>query len=244
MHWLHVHFHSETLGMPVQMEVLLPESPILTDKDYPVLYLLHDMGDGHTSWLRKTNIETHIEELSMAVVMPMGHLGYYTDMFSGKKYFSFITEELPAICERMFPLSEERIIAGNGIGGYGALKAGLLAFDKFKKAASFSAPIDIDSISRRLTQDQSLDIFGLNDDLKGTEHDLYAVEVLSSRTQFYLSCDVDDYRKDNRLFAEYLQRSGLSCSIREIQQFPDKWKNLDRSLSEFIIWLSEKKGVK
>lgn len=53
---------------------------------------------------------------------------FYTDMDAGYKYWTFISEELPALARSFFPLSEERedtFIAGLSMGGYGAFKLGL-----------------------------------------------------------------------------------------------------------------------
>ena len=40
--------------------------------------------------------------MNLAVVMPTVHRGFYTDQKDGYDYFTFVGEELPAICERFF----------------------------------------------------------------------------------------------------------------------------------------------
>ena len=35
--------------------------------------------------------------------MPTTHLGWYTDMYIGYKYWTFISQELPEICRGFFP---------------------------------------------------------------------------------------------------------------------------------------------
>ncbi|SFM13125.1 S-formylglutathione hydrolase FrmB [Gracilibacillus orientalis] len=247
MAWLHVHHHSEILGMPVQMEVLLPQSSGGDPRRYSTLYLLHDMGEGHTSWLRKTNVERYAEEFSLAVVMPAGHRSYYANKFYGKSYFTFIKEELPAICERMFPLSqakEDRYIAGSGIGGYGALKAGLFTSHIFSKVGSFSSPIDIAGIADRVEVGNAVDIFGPLDELNGSRHDLYAATALtdpSSYASFYLSCHLEDvFLGENESFAQHLTSLGVSQMFEKIQTRNDGWEYTDYALEQFIRWLSQK----
>jgi len=61
----------------------------------PVLYLLHGLSDDHSIWLRRTCIERYATAYGIAVVMPNGHRSYYSDMASGLKYFTYISEELP-----------------------------------------------------------------------------------------------------------------------------------------------------
>ncbi|MGP4040806.1 alpha/beta hydrolase [Gracilibacillus sp. D59] len=248
MVWLHVHYHSEILGMPVQMEVLLPQSSDDNTRKYSTLYLLHDMGEGHTSWLRKTNVERHAEDLSLAVVMPAGHQSYYVDKFYGKQYFTFITEELPAICERMFPLSqamEDRYIAGSGMGGYGALKVGLFTSHKFSRVGSFSSPIDISGIANRVETGNAVDIFGPLDELKGSRHDLYATTALTDQSScpaFYLSCHLEDaFLGENESFTQYLTSNGIPLMFEKIQKRNDDWEYTDNALEKFITWLSQMK---
>ena len=104
---IHVDFFSEVLGMSSQMEVILPQQTegqigighVEKQNKYPVLYLLHGMTDNQTIWTRNTSIERYAAEHGIAVVMPNAHLGWYTDMQYGFDYFTFFSEELPALCE-------------------------------------------------------------------------------------------------------------------------------------------------
>lgn len=246
MAWLRVQYYSETLGMPVPMDVLIPQSSSSNLQTYATLYLLHDMGEGHTSWIRKTSLERYAEDLSLAIVMPAGHRGYYTDMCYGKRYFSFITEELPVICERMFPLSqakEDRFIAGNRIGGYGALKAGLSATNMFSIAASFSGPIDVADIVEQMDGDEAMNVFGAKSELKGSSNDLYAVadSMRSSHDlpEIYLSCDTEDFfLKQNESFVHYVSSIGIPPTFEKFKSGDAGWKHWDCAMEKFLTWLS------
>lgn len=244
---LNVKYHSEILSMPVEMAVLLPQSFAENRQAFPTLYLLHEMGDGHTSWLRKTSLERYIDDLSLAVVLPAGHTSYYTDMYHGKPYFTFITEELPAICENMFPLSQsknERFIAGNGIGGYGALKAGLSASHTFSLAASFSSPIDVMGIVNRLDKQKAIDIFGqVNEVNKSTENAYVAPEALLNLKkplpEIYLSCNAENALfEENESFNTYLSNLGVKTTFEKTIDEQTDWKHWDHSLETFISWLT------
>ena len=120
--------YADTLGMETRMHVLLPER--LQGKAR-TLYLLHGMSDDEGTWMRRTAIDRYAEEKDLAVVMPDGGLGWYTDMHIGFPWFTYITQELPAICRSFFPnMSEKRedtFVAGLSMGGYGALKCALRA---------------------------------------------------------------------------------------------------------------------
>jgi putative tributyrin esterase len=248
MAWLRVHYHSETLGMPVPMEVLIPQTSSRDLLTYPTLYLLHDMGDNHSSWLRKTSLERYAEDPSLAIVMPAGHLSYYTDMSYGKAYFTFITEELPFICERMFPLStskDDRFIAGNGIGGFGALNAALSASSHiYSKAASFSSPIDIHGIVAKMNDEDVLNTFGKKEELKGSANDLYAAvtSLLKSKQdlpEIYLFSDEGDiFFKENESFEQYLASKGVPVRFDRSQTGYKGWKQSDYTLDKFFTLLS------
>src|SRR5437870_5614411 len=72
----------------------------------PVLYLLHGLSDDHTTWLRRTSIERYAAGLGLAVVMPAVHRSFYADEVHGHRYWTFLTEELPALVSQFFRVSD------------------------------------------------------------------------------------------------------------------------------------------
>lgn len=152
---MHVDFFSDSLGMCMNMDVIIPQQTSrqigmtgkVTGEKYKTVYLLHGMSDDHTIWQRRTSIERYVSELGIAVVMPTTHLGFYTDTAYGMRYWTFISEELPRICREFFPQmsnkKEDTLAAGLSMGGYGAWKLALGASDTFGAAASLSGALDI-----------------------------------------------------------------------------------------------------
>ena len=66
----------------------------------------------------------------------------------GKKYWTFVSDELPQIARSFFHLSDKRednFVAGLSMGGYGAFKLALNHPDRFAAAASLSGALDIRS---------------------------------------------------------------------------------------------------
>ena len=96
-------FFSKALLNHVDVDILLPgvgdndcvgaslEDIYAPQNPFPVLYLLHGALDDHTMWLRHTNIEEFAEKAGLAVVMPSGQNGFYTNDMYGLNYFDFIT---------------------------------------------------------------------------------------------------------------------------------------------------------
>ncbi|CAM3733266.1 alpha/beta hydrolase [Marinicrinis lubricantis] len=251
MAWLHVHFHSEVLRMPVSMEVLLPQHVAggwRKTKDpgpYPTLYLLHGMSDDHTSWMRRTSIERYVEGKPLAVVMPAGHLSFYTDMAFGRNYSRFITEELPAFCERMYPLSnqrEDRFIAGLSMGGYGAMKAALNAPERYAAAASFSGATDALRAFQSLPSQLVTDVFGSKEKLEGGENDLFAEasRLAASdlpKPRLYMWCGTEDFLyEENVRFQYHVKSLGLPLEYEE-GPGDHSWQYWDRCIERTIPWL-------
>ena len=121
------HYYSETLEIDVSVNVILPETRIMAQREgkpLPTLYLLHGLSDDHTHWVRQTRLEFYARKYRLAIIMPCVNRSFYTDMKRGAKYFTFVSEELPRVMEMYFPLSsrrEDRFAAGLSMGGYGAV---------------------------------------------------------------------------------------------------------------------------
>ena len=254
---LHVDFSSAVLGMCVQMDVILPQRPTgmigITDKTrdgkYPTLYLLHGMSDDHTIWQRRTSIERYAAEKGIAVVMPCVHLSWYTDMYCGLKYWTYISEELPAICRQFFPNMSDRRedtwAAGLSMGGYGAMKLGLRAGDTFSKVASLSGGLDIaETVERRMISGPEYwrSIFGPAEGVRGSENDLFAcAERLKASGKplpdVYMWCGTSDflYRQNVRM-RDHLTKLGYPLTYRE-SAGNHNWLCWDEHIQDVLNWL-------
>src|SRR5690349_15261793 len=147
-------FFSHTLALSTSITVILPQATSaqigMTGRHReglpPVLYLLHGLSDDDTIWLRRTSIERYAAPLGLAVVMPQVHRSFYTDQAYGGRYWTFLSEELPALVQSLFRVSVRRqdtFVAGLSMGGYGAFKWALRQPERFAAAASLSGAVDI-----------------------------------------------------------------------------------------------------
>ncbi len=165
MAWMHVQISSDEIRMPTSIEVLLPQAAVeklSQEEKLPVLYLLHDKTGDHSQWLKKAALETYQEEVPIAIVMPSGNASYFVNLKYGKSYQNYIRNELPLICERLFPVSdkkEEKFLAGVGMGGYGALNIALTADCPFGTIGAFQADIDMKKHYQE-KQEKMEEIFG------------------------------------------------------------------------------------
>lgn len=251
---LHVDFFSDVLGMCTQMDVILPENTRgqigmegkAADTGWKTLYLLHGMSDDHTIWQRRTSIERYAADKGIAVVMPTTYLGWYTDMHIGFNYFTFITEELPAICRNFFPnmssRREDTYAAGLSMGGYGALKCGLRAGQTFSKVATLSGAMDVAQVCRdNAGPGLWEDIFGPADRVKGSFNDLFqAAEDMKDspdRPDVYMWCGTEDFLYDSNVrMHEHLVKLGYNIKYEE-SPGDHQWKYWDAKIQTVLDWL-------
>lgn len=254
------HFFSEALGLNCSAHVLVPQQTTrqigMTGGErrekYPTLYLLHGLSDDHTIWMRRTSIERYAAERNLAVVMPAVARSFYQDMASGPKYWTFVSEELPALCEQFFPLAAERtqrFAAGLSMGGYGALRLGLARPERYAAVACFSGALDI---ARRLREagregalvgkEEYTGIFGSELRGEGTDADLYflAQKLVASggpRPALFLACGTEDrLLSEQRDFQQHLAQLGLVATCEE-GPGDHEWGYWDAQIRRALAWL-------
>ena len=238
-------FFSESLGFSTTMNVILPQP---ARERYRVLYLLHGMSDDHTIWCRRTSIERYVDPLGLAVVMPAVHRGYYTDMAAGYRYWTFISEELPALARSFFPLSHKRedtFVAGLSMGGYGAFKLALRKPTRFAAAASLSGALDIATPSDLASDEWRPEmerIFGPLDQLAGSPNDLLHVARQFGRTKgpkpkLYQWCGTEDFLYgQNVSFRDHARTLGLDLTYEE-GSGEHVWSYWDTQIQRVLEWL-------
>jgi putative tributyrin esterase len=134
----------ETVKVNLPLNIILPEPGKMAGRPVAkrkVLYLLHGLSDDASAWQRYTSLETLAAAYGLVVVMPSAGRSLYLDQPNGQKYFTYLVEELPRYLADVFglkPRREDTFIAGNSMGGYGAVKAGLLHPENYAVVASFS----------------------------------------------------------------------------------------------------------
>lgn len=143
--------HSDIMGTDIPFSILLPESYVSDKtKTYPVVYMLHGLGDNHNSWNGKylhANDKIKAQEKNglseMIYVFPEGFSTYYCNYYTGKYNYMdmFIQELVPYIDAnyRTVPDREHRALTGYSMGGFGAM---VLA-EKNPEVFSCSAPLSM-----------------------------------------------------------------------------------------------------
>lgn len=247
-----VDYYADALGVQTRMHVLLPQR--LAAGKAKTLYLLHGMSDDEGTWMRRTSIERYAEEKGLAVVMPDGGLGWYTDMYRGLAWFKFISGELPALCRRFFPIlsdkREDTYIGGNSMGGYGALKCALRAPQTFSRVISLSGALDAadNAINNTVpaTRRYWEDVFGPAEDVSGSENDLFAAATALTdpalRPRIYMWCGTEDFLyAQNIRMRDHLRALGYDLTHEE-SPGGHQWQHWDKKIADALDWLLPGEG--
>lgn len=152
---------SQTVNCEMTFAVFLP--PFASqDNPVPVLYWLSGLTCTDENFMQKAGAMKLAAELGMAIVAPdtsprgddvpddadgaydMGKgAGFYVNATQAPwdthyQMYDYITQELPALVEKEFPVTSERAISGHSMGGHGALVIGLREPQRYVSVSAFS----------------------------------------------------------------------------------------------------------
>jgi len=162
---------STILNKTVKYTIYLPADYDRSERNYPVVYLLHGYTDDNTGWLQFGEINRYADEAiakgtipPMIIVMPNGDSSWYINSYDGKEKYEdfFIKEFMPAI-EKSYRIKDQkkyRGVAGLSMGGYGTLIYALKYPQLFAAAAPLSAAVFDDDALVTTPDKRYEDIFG------------------------------------------------------------------------------------
>ena len=253
-----VMFKSAVLQTKIHVYVLLPEAfdshafgtltPLYPfDRKFKVLTLLHGAFDDGSCWIRRTNIEKIADDNGFAVVMPCVATTFYTDMVHGDKWYTFVTEELPAVLRRDFPLSDRRednYLCGLSMGGYGTMMIGMNHPERFCKLASMSGALNV-----RRKFDPELEsrvplgnIWGSREQFTGSSYDILAQmeRVAASGAEvpdlFQVIGTEDTLYEQNQDFRKKAEELGFHLHYEEVPGGHD-WEIWNAYIPKITAWM-------
>lgn len=244
------HFFSTALRVSTAVTVLLPEpadgqigvTGSASDAPPPVLYLLHGLSDDESIWTRHTSLERYAARLGVAVVMPRAGRSFYQDEAYGSPYWTFLTEELPAMVQRFFRVSdrpEDTFVAGLSMGGYGAFRWALTHPDRFGAAASMSGALDVahpDQVGLWAQEVPQV----LAGAAVPADADLMALLRAADPADLpplYLACGTEDFLyPSNQRFLALAAERGVPVRT-ELRPGTHEWGFWDESIQRVLEWL-------
>lgn len=153
--WQHT---STTLGCEMKFGVYLP--PKASDERCPVLYFLSGLTCTEQNFITKAGAQRYAAEHGVVVVAPdtsprgdgvpddpsydLGQgAGFYVDATEAPwsthyRMYDYVVEELPALVEASFPVTDARAITGHSMGGHGALVVALTQPGRYRSVSAFS----------------------------------------------------------------------------------------------------------
>lgn len=257
---------SKCFGGRTHVNVILPiyeefEDYVAEGEKFQTLWLLHGGGGDSCEWSEFTDIGRLALNHKLAVVMPETGTNFYTDLPFGGKYFTYITEELPALLRKYFPLSDKRednFVVGLSMGGFGAAKCAFNCPEKYGAVGLMSTgpinPIQLERVKMIQTGKEDLVrsdgwydmLFGGKDKIKHSQNDVWwvlkkQVEEKRPVPLIYDCCGTEDLIYPGFLaFRNYVKESGLDKELSiTFEEGPGShtWDFWDEYISKFLDWL-------
>jgi len=210
---------STILNKEVPYAIYLPFDYGTSERTYPVVYLLHGLGDNHGSWIQYGEVNRYADKAitegtipPMIIVMPEGDSSWYINSFADKVHYEdfFVKEFIPAV-EKKYRIKAQkkyRGIAGLSMGGYGALIYAIKYPDLFTAAAPLSAGVFTDDEVVTMSEDKyarrlaHLLGYGLKakERLTKTWYDNSVLKLIENRSaedlskvRYWIDCGDDDW---------------------------------------------------
>ncbi|HLU94422.1 MAG TPA: alpha/beta hydrolase family protein [Membranihabitans sp.] len=252
---------SEILGMDRKYAVYLPPDYETSQRDYPVLYLLHGAGDDQTGWVQKGEIKPIMDKAlsegkstAMIVVMPdaqTGQRGYFNSPDGAWRYEDFFFEEFMPFIESNYRIRAEkryRAIAGLSMGGGGTFRYAMQRPDLFDSACPLSAstgPVRLEDVDRYFARRGVSDASVVEKEKYFNERSVVAqiengdVEKLRS-VQWYIDCGDDDFLYEGNALVHIAMREKEVPHEYRVRDGGHNWKYWRESLVDVLLFISRR----
>ncbi len=241
-------FKSCSLQREMPYRIYLPDDYENDDESYPVLYLLHGLFGSFENWSELGDLENTVGDLKLIVVMPEGEQGWYCDGIDElARYEHYIVHDLIEHCDEVYRTKKakrSRAVAGNSMGGYGAVKFALKFPERFELAYSSSGAFAVTNWNedqQPLQWDEYRDsvskIFGVANSRYRTDNDLFKLLRSADAAKlpaFYFDCGSDDkFLSANIALADEFRKFEIPCELEIIAGGHD-WEYWSHQLTQII----------
>lgn len=268
-------FLSQTLMQQTNVTMVLPSWTLfdtangkaesyLPGTKFQVLYLFHGGTGDDSDYLTFSNIVRYADEHKIAVVMPCGYNSSYINQPNDilpwpARYWDYIFDELPHVCEAMFPIStkrEDTFVAGLSMGSMAATKWAIYGAERCCAALIMSGGgMDTASIMSVVSQSSSdgdktdfaVDVEKMTAQgirFADPDNELFQaakknVEEGKSLPKLFMTCGGNDFI---RVFAQasrdLLKEYGYDVQYKEIPGYAHEWDFWDLALRKALNeWL-------
>ena len=250
---------SKILKMERKFAVYLPPDYETSSRSYPVLYLLHGLGDDQTGWIQYGEVKKIADNsiingdaTPMIIVMPdanSGRVGYFNIPSQKWMYEDFFFEELMPYVESKYRIKSGkrfRAISGLSMGGGGTLTYALHRPDLFSAAAPLSAGTGSTDVDESLERIKRYGIEFTREEMKNlleNNHPLNLIKKMKlsdiNSIRWYIDCGDDDYLfEDNSLLHIAFSKKGIKHEYR-VRDGAHNWTYWRESLPLVLEFVSE-----
>lgn len=250
---------SKILKMDRKFAIYLPPDYEISQRSYPVLYLLHGAGDDQTGWVQFGEVQWIADKsiregtaTPMIIVMPdanTGQRGYFNDIKGEWRYEDFFFQELMPYVEKNYRIKGEkryRAVAGLSMGGGGSFMYALHHPELFSSACPLSAyigPLNLDEAKNRLNQmnvkatDEEIETYFKKHNALNLINDMPVDQVKSVR--WYIDCGDDDFLFEGNSLVHIAMRKKQIPHEFRIRDGAHNWTYWRESLPEVLRFVSE-----
>ena len=247
--------NSEILKQNWKYKVYLPNSyDKNSDEKYPVLYLLHGMGENSSSILEKSNTKEMLDKImkdkkvKMIVVFADGFSSFFVDSDYDKKMESAIKDELIKEIDNKYKTESDknnRAVGGFSVGGYGAASLSLRNPDLFSKALLISPTLweklDKDSLIRRNYRAFSDGKEIWSDEVYKEKFPANFINANTKNMNFYIRSSEGDTTiniLDIENFNKKLEEAEINTQFKKDgKEFNHDWDYWNKIIEESYLWV-------
>ena len=241
--------------------VYLPPDYETSQRSYPVLYLLHGLGDDQTGWIQFGEVlriaDAAIIDGSatpMIIIMPDANtekIGYFNTIDGKWNYENFFFDELMPTVEKKYRIKSTkrfRAIAGLSMGGGGSFIYALHRPDLFSSACPLSAFIGPRTIDEYKDWQQRL---GNNVTVNDEKIQTYlashnAISLIENTSlekmksvHWYIDCGDDDFLYEGNSLVHIAMRKKNVPHEYRVRDGAHSWTYWREALPEVLSFVSE-----
>ena len=250
--------NSKILDMERNYAIYLPPDYETSSRSYPVLYLLHGLGDDQTGWIQFGEVKKIADNAiingnatPMIIVMPdanTGEVGYFNIPSKDWMYEDFFFNELMPYVESKYRIKSDkrfRAISGLSMGGGGTLTYALHRPDLFSAAAPLSSATGSTDVEESLKRIRRYGFEFTRDEMQAllkANHPLELIEDIPlnklNSVRWYIDCGDDDYLfEDNSLLHIAFKKRGINHEYR-VRDGAHTWAYWRESLPNVLEFVS------
>jgi len=242
-------------GIKVNANVILPRDYAGSKRRFPVLYLVDGYSGNYTAWVTKSHITQYAARYEEIIVMPeYGATSWYVNSYANPslRWEDYIIEDVIPYFDshyRTIAARRGRAIAGDSMGGYGAMMLGLKYADMFAAVASLSGTLRCAEWDPAKMKDATLSAaFGpLDNPARAAVDPFKLVKKIppAQIPQIYFSIGEGDSQvmlEDNRAFARLLAQLKIVYQYREVPG-GHLWPVWERQIQRVLAFQAPVLGV-